>query len=98
MPGRQGLDEAKGRHQTTLGQDVERASLVIVEGQLGRRSEQHRHHAVVAGQSAHHAGVAVDSCCHGRDTGSGHRHLAHIRHAEPLPGEPALPAVATMTP
>ena len=38
------------------------------------RAEQHRHHAVVAGQPTHQAGVAVDSRRHVPDAARDHRH------------------------
>ena len=47
-----------------VGEHVEGAALLVVEGQLGGWPEQHGHHAVVARQPPDHAGVAVDSCRH----------------------------------
>ncbi|VXB73249.1 hypothetical protein NOCARDAX2BIS_330032 [Nocardioides sp. AX2bis] len=73
-----GLHEPQRRHQPAGGQQVEGAPLLVVEGQLGRRPEEHRHHAVVAGQSADHAGVAVDS----------RRHASNVAPAADSPRAP----------
>jgi len=61
------------RHQATGGQGVEGPALVLGQGQLRRRPEQHRDHAVVTGLPTHQAGVAVDSRRHVPEGSRDHR-------------------------
>lgn len=74
--------QAQRRHESPLGQRVERAQLLIVDDQLGRRAEKHGHHAVMARETPHHAGVAIDPRRHatrvtgGSDTPSPIRRIA----------------------
>ena len=74
--GSTGVTSRSGGTRPPAGQGVERPALVVGQGQLGRRPEQHGHHAVVAGLPAHQAGVAVDSRRHVPDGPRDHRQWA----------------------
>ena len=53
--------QAQRGHQAGTGEDVERATLVVIEDDaLGRRPEEHGDDAVAAGQTADLAAVAVE--------------------------------------
>ena len=68
-----GLDEAQRWHQSPVGEGIQGPALVVVEGELRRWPEQHRDHAVVAGQPTYQAAVAIDSCRHVVHGGIEHR-------------------------
>ena len=68
MKMRQSLADIEAQFVEEIESDRERRErlhLVVVDRELGRRAEQDGHHAVVAVQPTHQAGVAINPCRHG---------------------------------
>ena len=67
--------KSQRRDQPPVGEDLERTLLVRAEDQLRRRTEQRSDDAVMASQTAHGAGIAID-VCHADDGAIDHRQFS----------------------